>query len=782
MRDNFLYIIKILIVFFSCHCILIAEELNITASKVSFDKKKSTVILDGKIKASDENDNSLYANKAEYNKKLNLLNSFGTTKIVTSQNYVFESKNVEFDNNNKIIKSDFNTKIIDPDGNIIEVKRFNYNSIKNVLFSRGEIILKDKNKNEFLFSEIYIDEKSKKIIGSDAKIFFNDDSFKANPDNDPRMFANSVSISEGVTSVQKGSLTYCKFRENEKCPPWELRARKIKHNNSKKTVYYDNAFLKIYDFPIFYFPKLSHPDPTVKRRSGFLVPSFSNSSNIGFGVNVPYFWDIAKDKDITFTPRILPRNETLYLAEYRQDFMNSSFILDAGYTKGYKKKSNLKTPGSRSHIFAKFFRSFSNKQEFSSDLEIDLQKVSNATYPKVYELETSLVDYLDNALTNTINYNFSKDDLFFNTRLSAYEDLTKTGNEKYEFIYPEASLEKNLLIDENLGIIDFKSELNVRNFNVDKKISTLSNEFNWSSNSWISKYGFENEFLGLIKNVNYDAENVTTHKTSRKISEFYGALGFKSELGFFKYSKNNTLNTIKPKLLLKLSPNDSRDMSDNSTELSFSNLFKLNKINNIDEVDTGTSLSLGFDYKIKDLDNNKKIKGEKFSFSLGQVISAEQNPDLPSKSTLNEKLSDVLGNVSLNLNENTKFSSNFKIDQNFKELNQNQFGLDIIYPKTNFNINYLEERKHIGNQKYVETKAGLNFEKTKLSFSGKRNLLSNSSEFYDLTYEYLNDCLKAGIAYRREFYRDRDLEPEDTLMFKITFSPLGEISSLTFNQ
>ena len=102
--------------------------------------------------------------KAEYNKKLNLLNSFGTTKIITSQNYVFESKNVEFDNNNKIIKSDFNTKIIDPDGNIIEVKMFNYNSIKNVLFSRGEIILKDKNKNEFLFSEIYIDEKVKRLL------------------------------------------------------------------------------------------------------------------------------------------------------------------------------------------------------------------------------------------------------------------------------------------------------------------------------------------------------------------------------------------------------------------------------------------------------------------------------------------------------------------------------------------------------------------------------------------------------------------------------------------
>ena len=66
-------------------------------------------------------------------------------------------------------------------------------------------------------------------------------------------------LTKAHTSVQKGVLTYCKFRENDKCPPWELRAKKIKHNSSKKTVYYDSAVLKIYDFPIFYFPKFSHP-------------------------------------------------------------------------------------------------------------------------------------------------------------------------------------------------------------------------------------------------------------------------------------------------------------------------------------------------------------------------------------------------------------------------------------------------------------------------------------------------------------------------------------------
>ena len=156
--------------------------------------------------------------------------------------------------------------------------------------------------------------------------------------NNPRIFANSISIDKGITkSVQKGVFTYCKFRENNKCPPWELRAKKIKHNSSKKTIYYDNAVLKIYDFPIFYFPKFSHPDPTVDRRSGFLIPTFSNSTNMGAGIDLPYFWNIAKDKDITFTTRMYSNNEPLYLAEYRQDFLKSSLIVDTGYTEGYKK-------------------------------------------------------------------------------------------------------------------------------------------------------------------------------------------------------------------------------------------------------------------------------------------------------------------------------------------------------------------------------------------------------------------------------------------------------------
>ena len=231
----------------------------------------------------------------------------------------------------------------------------------------------------------------------------------------------------------------------------------------------------------------------------------------------------------------------MFLGEYRQDFAKSSLILDTGYTAGY-----ADTSGSRSHVFSRFYKSFIEKENETSDLEINLQHVSKSSYPKLNKLQTSLVDYLDNTLKNTIDYNYQKDDLFFNTKVSAFEDLSKTGNERFTFIYPEATLEKNLFMSDDFGIVDFKSELIVENSNVNQQVDVISNEFNWVSNSSVNNFGLENEFLGLFKNVNYKANNAEYYKTDNTVSEFYGALGFKSELGLFKFN-DDKLNILKPK-------------------------------------------------------------------------------------------------------------------------------------------------------------------------------------------------------------------------------------------
>ena len=92
------------------------------------------------------------------------------------------------------------------------------------------------------------------------------------------------------------------------------------HDSKKKTVYYDNALLKIYDIPIFYFPKISHPDPTVERRSGFLLPSYSDTKNLGSSISIPYFFALSNDKNFTLTNKLFQSESPLFLGEYHQVF------------------------------------------------------------------------------------------------------------------------------------------------------------------------------------------------------------------------------------------------------------------------------------------------------------------------------------------------------------------------------------------------------------------------------------------------------------------------------
>ena len=95
----------------------------------------------------------------------------------------------------------------------------------------------------------------------------------------------------------------------------------------------------------------------------------------------------------------------------------------------------------------------------------------------------------------------------------------------------------------------------------------------------------------------------------------------------------------------------------------------------------------------------------------------------------------------------------------------------------------MQEKEHIGNQEYFNTKIDYARNENGLfSAETKRNLITNSSEFYNLSYEYINDCLRAGLVYRREFYNDAELEPDNSLMFTISLVPFGNINSPSFNK
>ena len=125
----------------------------------------------------------------------------------------------------------------------------------------------------------------------------------------------------------------------------------------------------------------------------------------------------------------------------------------------------------------------------------------------------------------------------------------------------------------------------------------------------------------------------------------------------------------------------------------------------------------------------------------------------------------------------------FSIDHNFNDINYNDLKASLLLGNAKFNIGYLEENNHIGNNSYLKSDFKIEINKSNnLSFDLKKNLETDSTEFYNLAYNYVNDCLRAGLVYRREFYTDRDIEASDTLMFNVSLFPFGGVSLPTIDR
>jgi LPS-assembly protein len=147
-----------------------------------------------------------------------------------------------------------------------------------------------------------------------------------------RFTAPRAERAEGESTVfERGTYTACEpCANNPQRPPlWQVKAARIIHNNSERTIYYENASLEFMGVPVAYMPYFWTPDPTVKRKTGFLAPHYITSTALGTGVGVPFFWNIAPNYDLTLTPTFLSRQGVLGQAEWRHRLLNGAYNIRA---------------------------------------------------------------------------------------------------------------------------------------------------------------------------------------------------------------------------------------------------------------------------------------------------------------------------------------------------------------------------------------------------------------------------------------------------------------------
>ena len=463
----------------------------------------------------------------------------------------------------------------------------------------------------------------------------------------------------------------------------------------------------------------------------------------------------------------------LFLGEYHQAFSNSNLLADFGYTAGYKKTSSTKKPGEKSHLFSKFFKNFSLRDNLEGSLSVSVQDVSNDKYLKLYRIKSNLVDFNQDTLENSIDYTLESDKFFLGLNSSIYETLKEGYNDKYEYVLPEINFDTNLFSNDTLGNLDLQSNFKIHNFDTNKTEKFLVNDFDWNFKTINHNNGIKSKLNAKIKNVNYEATNVDKLKEDHT-NELFGAFGYSARVELEKVDSEFFKSFLTPKFLLRYAPGSMRKELSGS-RINPLDIYSLDRLNNTNNFESGLSATLGFDYKILG-------KEKEFNLSIGQIINEKENKNMPSVTSLDDKLSDLVGTSSLKLNEKLNFDYNFSIDQNYSDLNYSEIASTLNLDLLKIDFNYLKEMKHIGNDEYLKTKIAFLQNNKEFSLEAKRNLITNSSEYYDLSYEYINDCLRAGLVYRREFYNDSEIESENSFMFKITLVPFGNIETPSINR
>jgi LPS-assembly protein len=154
------------------------------------------------------------------------------------------------------------------------------------------------------------------------------DSLRLDTADATRMAATRADRTNGdVTIFQNGVYTACAAcKDNPRKPPlWQVKAARIIHNQTEKMLYFENASLEFFGQPIAYLPYFSTPDPTVKRKSGFLTPNYMSNTLTGVGAEVPYYFALSPDYDLTVTPRVTSRQGLLMQGEFRQRLIDGAY-------------------------------------------------------------------------------------------------------------------------------------------------------------------------------------------------------------------------------------------------------------------------------------------------------------------------------------------------------------------------------------------------------------------------------------------------------------------------
>lgn len=116
--------------------------------------------------------------------------------------------------------------------------------------------------------------------------------------------AAGARVEDRWTILENATFTTCRECGAGARPPWQLRARRVVHDATTRTLTYENVVFELGGVPVFWLPWFEHPDPSVERRTGLLAPEGGSDTELGLWLRWPFYVDLAPNRDLTLTPMV----------------------------------------------------------------------------------------------------------------------------------------------------------------------------------------------------------------------------------------------------------------------------------------------------------------------------------------------------------------------------------------------------------------------------------------------------------------------------------------------
>jgi LPS-assembly protein len=722
----------------------------------------------------------------------------------------FRADQIEYDEAHALIIARGHVEIAQG-GNILLADVVTYNQRSDTVTASGHVTLLLPSGDIIFTSYMELRDRMNDAFATNVRMLFADRS---------RLAANAARRTNGNrTELARAVYSPCDLcRRNPAAPPaWQLKARQIDHDEQLKIIEFRDAVMEIDGWPVFYTPYLSAPDPTVKRASGFLTPSFGSSNTLGVHFGIPYFWVLGPDKDLTLSPRITTAAGPVLAGEYRERFGNG--FIDAIASANYSNVGAGTSDRFRGHINAD--GAFDLDSEFRTGFAIE--RASDQTYLQEFGFPTPPLDAL---ISRAYLEGFEPRGA---TDIDAYMFqplLPGLGDSTQPIVLPVAT--RSWASEPNAfgfgGIWRFNANL----LNIVREVGTQTRRLSLGS-QWQRTFrdglGGQYRFLFSARADGYSISDLSLKSNPDLPAAYFPVNGMPAaepigrnfatgrifpQVGLiwnYPLIRRGAATTqlVEPIAAVFAGPsggNQHRIPDEDSLNFDFSatDLFRPDRLPGYDVLDTGQRVDYGLKLGLYD------DRGGSYRMLVGQSYRAERNPFLPLASGAEHRLSDVVGSVVLAPSSYLDLTYRFRLDRKDLTSRSQQIGVSAGPQSFRVSGNFLlipaqqpneaEILPTTGQSLVLGKREQLSFDATvrltrywslrgteTLNLTNSTNLVNgvavpqavNTSLYASISAIYQDECMAFIGSLSQSGIVNGPVKPGVSVLFSVVFKNLGEI-------